>query len=129
MDFDLALAKERSVKNPVYYVQYAYVRTYSILEKSKSQTSNFQQIKISKLQKLQSESELSLLNELIKFPYMMRQTSEDYQVNRLARYAAEIARALHNFYEKERVIGEQKEIMEALEKYMKEEARKAASGS
>jgi len=113
MDFDLALAKERSVKNPVYYVQYAYVRTYSILEKSKSQTSNFQQIKISKLQKLQSESELSLLNELIKFPYMMRQTSEDYQVNRLARYAAEIARALHNFYEKERVIGEQKEIMEA----------------
>ena len=110
MDFDLALAKERSIKNPVYYVQYAYVRMRSILEKSKSQ---IKQIQISTLRKLQSESELSLLSELIKFPYMARQTSEDYQVNRLARYAAEIARAIHNFYEKERVIGEQKDIMEA----------------
>lgn len=110
MDFDLALAKERSVKNPVYYIQYAYVRTRSILEKSKSQ---IKQIQISKLQKLQRESELSLLSELMKFPYMARQTSEDYQVHRLARYAAEIARVFHNFYEKERVIGERKEIMEA----------------
>ena len=33
MDFDLALAKERSVKNPVYYALFAYVRSYGILEK------------------------------------------------------------------------------------------------
>ena len=34
MDFDLALAKEKSQKNPVYYAQYAYVRCGSILEKA-----------------------------------------------------------------------------------------------
>lgn len=44
---------------------------------------------------------------------MIQQTAEDYQVNRLTRYVGEIARAFHNFYEKERVIGEPKEIMEA----------------
>ncbi|MBU1159855.1 arginine--tRNA ligase, partial [Patescibacteria group bacterium] len=35
MDFDLDLAKERSQKNPVYYVQYAGARMNSILNKSK----------------------------------------------------------------------------------------------
>ncbi|MBI4033984.1 MAG: arginine--tRNA ligase, partial [Candidatus Brennerbacteria bacterium] len=34
MDFDLALAKERSVKNPVYYVQYAYVRAINIIKRA-----------------------------------------------------------------------------------------------
>lgn len=33
MDFDLDLAKEQSQKNPVYYVQYAYARIASILNK------------------------------------------------------------------------------------------------
>ena len=35
MDFDLDLAKERSKKNPVYYVQYAHARASSILRKAK----------------------------------------------------------------------------------------------
>ena len=34
MEFDLALAKERSRKNPVFYVQYAHARINSILEKA-----------------------------------------------------------------------------------------------
>ncbi len=38
MDFDLDLAKERSMKNPVYYVQYAAVRCQSILKRAKLQT-------------------------------------------------------------------------------------------
>lgn len=110
MDFDLALAKERSVKNPVYYVQYAYVRCSSILQKSKSQAPNLK--KISKF-KYETKSELNLMRELVKLPDVILQTSEDYQVSRLARYAMEIAKAVHNFYEKERVIGEDKELMNA----------------
>src|SRR3989344_3515087 len=39
IDFDLKLAKERSLKNPVYYVQYAYVRAANILRKSKGSPS------------------------------------------------------------------------------------------
>ncbi|MDP1629060.1 MAG: arginine--tRNA ligase, partial [bacterium] len=35
MDFDLKLAKEKSEKNPVYYVQYAHARICSILKKAK----------------------------------------------------------------------------------------------
>lgn len=115
MDFDLALAKERSVKNPVYYAQYAYVRCGSILEKAgvKKVKGNFDLLK--------SESELNLLRELVKLPDVILQTAEDYQVSRLTRYAIELAKAVHNFYEKERVIpadakamaGEGREIMNA----------------
>lgn len=106
MDFDLALAKEKSAKNPVYYTQYAYVRCGAILKKAKIKS------QIKDLEKLNSESELNLLKELVKLPYMIAQTAEDYQVNRLARYSLEIARALNNFYEKERVIDEDGKVVE-----------------
>lgn len=109
MDFDLALAKEKSLKNPVYYVQYAYVRAGSILGKANRKASIANRL----LEKLNSESEMNLMKELIKLPDVIQQTAEDYQVSRLTRYAMEIARAFHNFYEKERVIGEPREIMEA----------------
>ncbi len=36
MNFDLSLAKERSMKNPVYYIQYAAVRCQSIIAKTKN---------------------------------------------------------------------------------------------
>src|SRR5665647_2004211 len=34
MDFDLDLAKQKSNKNPVYYVQYAHARIASVIEKA-----------------------------------------------------------------------------------------------
>lgn len=107
MDFDLALAKEKSNKNPVYYAQYAYVRCGSILAKSK-----VKKIKAN-WDLLKSKSELQLMCELVKLPDLIWQTAQDCQVSRLARYVLEIAHAFHNFYEKERVITDDKELMSA----------------
>jgi len=107
MDFDLALAKEKSLKNPVYYVQYAYVRANSILKKSKAQPPSFKILK-----GLKSGSEWKLVRELVKFNDMVLQTAEDYGVSRLARYALDIAKAFHIFYEKERVIDEKGNVAE-----------------
>ncbi|MDO8584686.1 MAG: arginine--tRNA ligase [bacterium] len=99
MDFDLDLAKERSVKNPVYYVQYAYVRAGSVLEKAKKQRN-----KEANITGLKEESELKLLKTMAEFPDVIAQTAADYEVHRLTRYATDLARAFHDFYEKERVI-------------------------
>jgi len=107
MDFDLSLAKERSLKNPVYYVQYALVRCSSILEKARFKN------KKSDLRLLVGDSELKLIKQLVRFPDVVSQTASDYQVNRLTRYTADIARALHNFYEKERVLGSEEKITRA----------------
>ena len=99
MDFDLDLAKERSQKNPVYYVQYAYVRAKNILAKSNLRATRYD------LRSLSSDSEIKLMLEMAKWPDILAQTAEDYQVHRLTKYAMELAGAFHNFYEKERVIG------------------------
>jgi len=112
MDFDLALAKEKSQKNPVYYAQYAYVRCGSILEKALGNPSTKLRVK-GNWDLLKAESELQLIRELVKLPDLVWQTANDYQVSRLARYALETARALNNFYEKERVIVDDKNLMNA----------------
>lgn len=109
MDFDLALAKERSVKNPVYYVQYAHVRAASILRRAGPKL----KIQKSKLNLLNTEDDLSLILRLIRLPEIIEDTAGDYQVHRLTRYATDLARAFHNFYEKERVIGEEKNLAAA----------------
>ncbi|MDP1689083.1 MAG: arginine--tRNA ligase [bacterium] len=105
MDFDLKLAKERSVKNPVYYIQYAYVRCGAILQKVKSQKSKVK-IESKNLESLKSEVSEKLTMKLIKFPEIIEDIQKDYQVHRLTRYASELSHIFHNFYEKERIIGE-----------------------
>lgn len=107
MDFNLDLAKEKSLKNPVYYVQYAYVRTKSILRKAGSIKRR------PALGLLNSESEAELIRKLIQLPDVILKTAEDYRAHRLPEYALAVARALHNFYEKERVIGEDKDTTSA----------------
>jgi len=98
MDFDLDLAKERSQKNPVYYIQYAYARIASILEKSQSSNSNVQAN--SNLQTLKEPEEKALIKELIKLPELVSEIVGDYQVQKLPNYAKNLADSFHRFYEK-----------------------------
>lgn len=106
MDFDLDLAKERSLKNPVYYIQYAHARISSVLRKAKirpQKNSNF----------FKEKEEIELVKKLIQFPEIVEDTAEDYQVIRLTRYAVDLARIFHNFYEKHRVIGKDKKTTQS----------------
>jgi len=121
MDFDMDLAKERSQKNPVYYVQYAHARMSSILRKAKLKK-NFspfggsrkaRQFSISNFQLLKMETECNLIRKLIKLPEILSEIAKNYEIHRLPRYALELAREFHNFYEKERVITEDKKLTSA----------------
>ncbi len=114
MDFDMALAKERSAKNPVYYVQYAHARLSSILHKSEIQNQKSEtNSKISNIKLLKTANDLNLIRKLIEFPEILADISKNYEVHRLPRYALELAREFHNFYEKERVITEDKKLTSA----------------
>ncbi len=107
MEFDIELAKEQSEKNPVYYVQYAHARICSILKKIsnlKSQISN------SKFQLLNHPSELNLIKQLTRFPEIVEDTAQDYQVQRIPQYAIDLATAFHQFYRDCRVLSENKEL-------------------
>ncbi|MBU2472472.1 arginine--tRNA ligase [Patescibacteria group bacterium] len=115
LNFDLALAQEQSNKNPVFYVQYAHARICSILKKAED-------VILSKAKDLDSsgfalrmtKTELNLIKKLTKFPEIIEDTANDYQVQRLPSYSLELANAFHKFYEQCRVLDEKnKELKES----------------
>ncbi len=102
MNFDLDLAKERSEKNPVYYVQYAHARIASILRKAEEAgiPSTLE------IGKLTSNKERALIFELLKFPDLVEEASKNYAVHYLPQYAIGLADKFHSYYNEYRVIDE-----------------------
>jgi arginyl-tRNA synthetase len=112
MEFDLELAKEKSEKSPVYYVQYAHARICSILRKCKIKNAKIKLTnQISKL--LNHPSEINLIKQLIKFPEIIEETAKDYQIQRIPQYALDLATAFHQFYSECRVLTKSKKISKA----------------
>src|SRR3989344_3194529 len=109
MDFDLDLAKERSLKNPVYYAQYAAVRCQSILKKSKIKG----QKPRAKYNLLNTPEDINLIRLLARFSEVVEEAAGKLNPQILARYSLDLARQFHNFYEKERIIGVEKDLMMA----------------
>ena len=100
INFDLNLAQERSEKNPVYYVQYAYARISGILGQKESVEAKTREASL----EYKHEAELSLIKLLIRFPEVLSQIALDYEVQKLPNYALEIADKFHQFYNQCRVI-------------------------
>ena len=101
MDFDLDLAKEQSERNPVYYVQYAYVRLQSILRRAKQQGVVGRVGEVFDLTDnpaLTHTHELNLMRQLYRFPEVVGDIANTFDVHDLAYYAQEVARATHVFY-------------------------------
>lgn len=104
MEFDVDLAKEQSSKNPVYYIQYAFARINSVFEKAGDK-------KASKdLELIKEKEELDLIKQLIRFPEVVFDISQNYQVHHMAQYAFELANRFHKFYEKQRIISEDEKL-------------------
>jgi arginyl-tRNA synthetase len=106
MNFDMDLAKERSEKNPVYYVQYAHARICSILEKANiPELSSGSALGISSRYEMHAK-ERALILELLKFPDLIEEISKNYAVHYLPQYAIGLADKFHSFYNECRVIDE-----------------------
>ncbi len=97
MDFNLDLAKERSEKNPVYYVQYAHARLCSILAKTKG-------ARVAKGDSPLHPVSRKLILELLRWPEVLEDVSRDYGCQRIPQYALDLARTFHDFYTQVRVI-------------------------
>lgn len=101
MNFDLGLAEERSQKNPVYYVQYAHARLFSILRKAKEEGCD---TLAGDLMLLAHPKERELIQELMFFPELVETVATDYTVHKLPQYAMKLADKFHSFYDACRVI-------------------------
>ncbi len=106
MDFDLDLAKEKSSKNPVHYVQYAYARLSSILVRSEELSIVQEDILNCDIGVLTNKKELELMRELEIFEEIVADIANTYYVHQLPHYAIELAEKFHSFYTECKVIDE-----------------------
>jgi len=107
MDFDLELAKKESMDNPVYYVQYAHARIAGILRLAQERELIYGEGDVSLLA---TDAELALIRKLLLFPEIVEMVALNLEPQHLPHYAQELATAFHNFYEKCRVITEDKPL-------------------
>jgi len=110
LDFDLDLAKKESSENPVYYIQYAYARIGSIFRKAEdegiSQLSN-------NLSLLKAPEEIDLVKKLLLFPEVVQDSARSLAPHKVAYYLHELAAQFHVYYNKCRVVDENKELSSA----------------
>ncbi len=102
LDFDLALALRRTDENPVFYLQYAYVRTGSILERAQN-TPEIASFSPQDLCGFDLE-EKALLRKIFALKTMLLSISCNYQAHLLTYYVLELAQQFHAFYAVHRVI-------------------------
>ena len=131
LDFDIELAKTNSDENPVFYVQYAHARACSILrnvvserlntetgEKTKAPMSKeefnaFVENFTSDLLLLTISTARKLILKLEEYKNVIKTSAETRQVYTICRYVQELASEFHSFYNANRVINDNKDLMKA----------------
>ncbi|MBC7074451.1 arginine--tRNA ligase, partial [Candidatus Parcubacteria bacterium] len=111
MEFDFELAKEKSQKNPVFYIQYAFARICSLQNKLK--LGDDFEVSLRDLRWLSHPKEITLMKKLLLLPEVIEDCLKDYQIQRIPNYAENLASAFHSFYDECRILGEKKEIQKA----------------
>jgi arginyl-tRNA synthetase len=102
MDFDLDLAVKQSSDNPVYYIQYAYVRCAGILREAEARGFNDEGADLSLL----GDDELSFLRKLLTLGDEIEFAATEFQPHKLAFFAIELANQFHPLYDRVRVFAE-----------------------
>ena len=102
LEFDVGLALKRTEENPVYYVQYAYVRTGSILERA-AKEAHLHDISADDAQYLGPE-EAFLLKKIVFLEQLLMDISVNHQTHLLTYYVVELAQLFHRYYSHVRVL-------------------------
>jgi arginyl-tRNA synthetase len=104
LDFDLATVAERSMENPVYYVQYAHARIHSLIRTADERGFDHGAIDDADLTRLSHPAELELLGAMAQLPLVVDEAASLRATQRLARYAEELAATFHRFYTECRIL-------------------------
>jgi arginyl-tRNA synthetase len=108
--FDIDLAKEQSSDNPVYYVQYAHARICRIFE---SAAESGLAASAEGLSQLTTVEELDIIKQCAAFPEVVEAAALNLEPHRISGFLHELAALLHCFYNRHRVLGDDKKLTEA----------------
>ncbi len=107
IELDVDLAKQRTQKNPVYYVQYAHARIAGILRKA-AEEGIAVDLDASPGNALARE-ERDLVKRLLELPTVVAEAAERRAPHAIPTYAIRIADDFHRFYHEHRVLDSENE--------------------
>ncbi|WP_032139282.1 arginine--tRNA ligase [Rickettsia tamurae] len=101
LDFDLVKVKEQSRENPIFYVQYAHVRTISILSKARElMPESYNSFEAGKydLSLLSSEEEIEIIKLLAAWTKTLEASAKYFEPHRIAFYLINLASKFHSMW-------------------------------
>ena len=111
-EFDLDIAKSQSMVNPVFYIQYAYARICSIIEKGilEGIVLNRQTEKQLNLNLLNQKEELEIIKKLADFRRVIERSALNWKPHLVANYLHELASLFHKYYTEHKVISADQDL-------------------
>lgn len=131
LDFDIELAKKNTDENPIFYVQYAHARACSILRNLVTDKVNTETGEKTPAPMTQNELDefikscnaqmvlptidtaRKLILKLEEYKSVIKTSAETRQIYTICRYVQELASEFHSFYNANRVICDDKELMKS----------------
>ena len=112
--FDIDLAKQQSLDNPVYYIQYAHARICSIFENAAEKGITVPSTADSSLlARLETAEELKLIKLLDALPDIVDESARDFEPHRIVYYLTDLAGQFHSYYNKTKVVTDDRQTSEA----------------
>jgi len=119
LEFDLDLAKKTSNENPVYYVQYANARIESIFRNAREQNIWINDIKTKPANNVTKDimidllvlkEEIDLIKGIIHFYDVIEGSARSLEPHRLTFYLIELVGRFHSYYNKARILTENRDL-------------------
>lgn len=105
LDFDLELVKQRTMDNPVYYVQYAHARVCAVLRKAKERGIELpEHLSVDMLSALSLADELDLIHLLEQFEENVAGAAAALAPHHISHYLMQVAGSLHSYYANQPVL-------------------------
>ena len=113
LDFDIDLVKRKDSENPVYYVQYAHARVCSLFKKASEENIQLPEYPDQVLQRLVLDEEIDLIRKIAEFPSLVEEIADDLGPHRLTYYLTELASSFHSYYNKHRIVTDDRALSQA----------------
>ena len=105
VDFDLEAVKQRTMENPVYYVQYAHARVAALLRRAAEEGVTIPDVSDdAALAGLTLPDDMALLRKMTLYRDMLEQAATTLSVHHVSHYLMELSQLLHSYYTKNQIL-------------------------
>ena len=104
--FDYDLARNTSMENPVFYVQYAHTRIASVFREAEGGGEVPSDLLSVDLSSLDDRRELDMIKELDRFPDVVQMAAHEFGPHLLCEYLESLSGLFHPYYAHVRILGQ-----------------------